>query len=433
MHRPALRIALPLVLVPAATSTCFGFAEIARGALLLQTTASATYDSYFLGTVSNDPDTIYTLFPSLRYTRNAGRAQLGASAGVAFNRYEKNQDLDSEDLRANASIDLPTAQGSRLTGSFTADYNESTVIDYTVNDRVATETFSANLGFRYRLGARMQLSESLGYSTSSREIYSDQETLSNTVTFTYDDFLRGTALDVSHGANFTQSSGDNYAGVKIDQQSHIFNVGLSRPLYGEVRGALKYGYSLLQRSEAEVGGGDRTTTGGSISATIDGPFLPRNRFPKLESSASLSYSQPVTSGLNDTGGKFLSGHLSLSWAARERTNLFVRANRSISLAVSDLSVENTRVGGGFNQRFGRATSLSGNVGYSWSTFRGVDRSDNALDAGLSLSQHFNKYLSASLGYTYEDRQSDATGFQPGRFTPRNYERHTGTASVVVTF
>lgn len=432
-HPIALRAILPLLLTPAVTTTVYGFAEIARGSLLLETSASATYDSYFLGTVENDPDTIYTLHPSLRYTRNAGRGTISATAGMAFNRHQKNSAVDSDDIRTSLSIGLPTVEGARLDGNFNASYNEATIIDIVVNDRIATETFSAGLGLNYRIGDRTRLRESFTYNNSTRAVYSDQEIFTNNLAFVYEGFLRNTSLNLTHAMTMTSTSGDNASGVGLDQQSHNLSLGLSRPVYGSIVGSLSYGYSVLDRSSAESTGMDNKSTSTYLNASINGPFLPRRYFPKLDSSASISYSQSAFAGLNDNASKFLSGEITISWAARERTSFNIGANRSLQLSVADTSTENTRVSGGFHQSIGRSTNLAGSIGYSWVTHRGIIREDTIFDAGLTLSHTFNKYLRASLGYTYEDNNSDATGFQPTRFAPRSYERQTATGSVTVTF
>ena len=388
-YRRTLRAALPILAIPALASSCFGFAEIARGALLLQTTGSATYESYFLGTETNDPDTIYTLFPSLRYTRNAGRAQLAGSVGVAFNRYAKNTEFDSDEVRANASIEVPTAAGSRLEGMFSVGYNESTEVDLYVNDRVSSETFSVNFNLSYRLSERVSMTEQLSYSSSTRDIYSDQDVISNQLALTYSDFLRGTDLRVAHAYSYVTSSGDNITGVSLDQQSHDISLGLYRPLYGEdVIGNITYGYSMLLRSDAERFGGDDTYASSYIGVGIDGPFLPVRRFPKLKSSASLAYRQSSVVGVGDTPSRYLSGSLSLSWSAREFTSFSVDASRSIDLSVSDRTVEYTRVGGGFTQQFGRSTTLAGSIGYTWSDTRGINDSNNTLEGSLSLTRNF---------------------------------------------
>jgi hypothetical protein len=289
-----------------------------------------------------------------------------------------------------------------------------------VNDRIATKSLSTALNFDYRLTDRINVKESLNYSDTSREFYSDQETLSNNLSLAYEGFLRGTSLILGHTFTVTNTSGNSDIIITdpegnpidtngLDQHSHNVSLGLSRPLYGEVTGTLTYGYSILERSSGETTNGETESTSAYISASINGPFLPRNRFPKLTSSASISYSQPATAGVNDDSGKFVSGHMNLGWSARERTKLHVRASRSMDLAANDFSVQNTRIGAGFDQHIGRSTHLSGSVGYRWSTYRGADRDDNSLDASLGLSRSFNKYLSASLGYTYQDNNNSTTG------------------------
>ncbi|MGC4071997.1 MAG: outer membrane beta-barrel protein [Nibricoccus sp.] len=432
-HRTALRASLPLLFVTVATSPCFGFAEFARSLLLLQTTGSATYDSYFIGTETNEPDTIYTVYPSLRYRRNAGRGAINADAGMAFNRYDVNKDLDSDDIRANLSIELPTVEGERLDGNFNVGYNEATVVDLYVNDRVTSQTVSSNLLLNYRLGERIDLGETFSYSSATRDIYSDQDIFQNQFVVNYNGFLRGTSLDFTHNLTIVQTSGDAFTGVGLDQYSNSLSIGLTRALYGDVKGSLNYGYTVLNRSSGETTNGETRSASSFITATLDGPFLPRNRFPRLTSSASFSYSQSAMAGLNDNASKFLSGRLSLSWAARERTKLHVNASRSLDLSVTNVAVENTRVGAGFDEQIGRGTSLGGTVGYTWSSYRGVTRTDSVLDASLTISRTFNKYLSASAGYTYQYNQNSSTGFQPGRYLPTSYERHTVMGSVTVTF
>jgi len=431
--RTALPLALTVLLASGAASPAFGLVEIARGLVLLQTTGSVTYDSYFLGTVDNKPDYIYTVAPNLQYSRRAGRAQIGLSAGMAFNRYDRNKEYDSDDLRASASFELPTVEGARFTGQASASYSEETVVDYFLNDRVPTETTSAGFTLAYRPGLKVGLSETFRYNTTTRDIYSNQDFLTNNFAVTYYDFLRKTNLSFEHGFSMTSSSGDNIRGAALDLTSNSFSVSLSRPLYGEVIGGITYGHNIISRSGDETSVGQTRSSSNFFSLTVDGPFLPPQRFPKLKSAASLSYQQSNTLGINDVGGKFLAGSVSLAWNARERTSFNVGATRSIDLSANDFSVENTRVSAGFAQQIGYSTSLSGSVGYSWATFRGVSRSDNALSANLGLSRSFNKYLSAGVNYTYTLNENDSAGIQTTRFAPRDYERHTVSAYISTTF
>jgi hypothetical protein len=431
--RLVLPISLAAFLAAAGSPHCFGFAEIARGALLLRTTGSATYDSYFLGTTSNDADVIYTVYPALEYSRRAGRAQLFGSAGMAVNRYDENSDLDSEDLRLNGSVTMPTAEGSRLEGSFGLSYNEATVVDLFVNDRVPTKSFSANLNFDYKLSSRMTLSETLSYGYTLRELYSDQELLSNQIELTYDNVLRDASLFFTHTFTRTASSGDNELRQDLDQFSNSISVGLSKPIYGDVRGRASVGYSLFTDSAGDAFERDRDKGSAFVELGIDGPFLPRNRFPKLKSSASLSYQQSQRAGIGDTAGRFLGGNLSLAWEARQRTQLYIRGSRSIDLTVSDFTVERTQISGGFNQQIGLSIGVNGSVGYSWNDFRGRDRTDNVLDANLGAGKAFNKYLSVGANYTFQQVENSGADVIRTRFSGRDYTRHVATGSITVTF
>ncbi len=428
-----LRLVTSSAALLALTTTSYGFAEFARGGLLLDTTGSVTYDSFFLGSADNDPDTIYTLFPSLRFVRRAGLAQFTATGGVAFNRHEVNKDYDSDDLRINASLYIPTDVGSRLTGNVDVGYTEEMVVDYSLNDRIPTERYYAQVGVTYPINPGMILHESLSYSSVTRAFYSNQDMLSNRLNFTYRGIFPGTSLLLGHELAVTKTDGNEYNPVGIDQYYNNFSVGLSRALYGEVNGSIRYGYSVISRSSEEVFGGDRSRGSHYINLSIDGPFLPANRFPKLTSSASIAYSQSSVAGINDNGGKFLSGALRLAWSARERTQLSIHASRGMELSANNLAVENTRVGGGFDQKIGRLTNLNGSLSYSWRSYRGVTRDDTILDASLAISRPFTRNLRGSLRYGYVDNNTDALGNQFTRVTPRNYERHTVTASATFTF
>ena len=433
LNRTALPLALTLALASGVTTPAFGLVEIARGLVLLQTTGSVTYDSYFLGTVDNAPDYIYTVAPALLYTRHAGRAQMSLSAGMAFNWYDRNTEYDSEDLRASASIELPTVDGARFTGEASASYSEETVVDFFLNDRVPTKTTSAGFVLKYRPGLKIGVAEIFRYSNTERDIYSSQDFINNNLSFTYYDFLEKTNLSFEHGLTLTSSSGDNIRGAELDQTSNSFSLTLARPVYGEVMGGISYGHNILTRSADETSAGQTRSSSNFVSLTLDGPFLPPRRFPKLKSSASLSYQQSNSLGINDTGGKFLAGSLSLSWNARERTSFNIGAARSLDLTANDFSVENTRVSAGFAQQIGLSTSLTGSVGYGWSTFRGSSRTDNTLNASLGLSRGFNKHLSAGVNYTYMLNQNDSAGVQTTRFAPRDFERHTVNAFISTTF
>jgi hypothetical protein len=427
------RFSGPLLLAISASSCAvpaFAFTEFARGALTLETRGTVTYDSYFLGSANHDSDFYETLRPQLNYSRNAGLSKFNASLGMAFNRYNKFTSYNSDDVIASLNASLPVEPGSRLDGNVTASYNESKDVDPVLLERVSSKALAAGLNFNYQLGLKTALTDAFSYNKTIRQVYSDQETFSNNVGFTYSDFLYESNLRFNYGLDRTKSSGDNFRGVPLDQTAHSFTGTFSRPIIGALNGELTYGYRTVRRSKSESDIGQKNQDGAIFSVSINGPFLPPSRFPKLTSSASLSYQESVSPGINDTGGKTLTGDMNLSWAARERTDVYIRANRSLTLSANDLTVEDTRVSTGLTEHVGIATTIDGSLAYSWHKFRGISRNDNTLEASLSADHSLSKYWSFGASYEFQKNNSDATGLQPTRFLPTDYNRHL--VSVFVT-
>ncbi|WP_342750684.1 outer membrane beta-barrel protein [Termitidicoccus mucosus] len=160
---------------------------------------------------------------------------------------------------------------------------------------------------------------------------------------------------------------------------------------------------------------------------------PKSRFPKLESSASLSYRQNYSPGINDTGGDTLTGDIRLAWDARPRTNIALSASRNMSLNASDVSATTTNVAATVTESIGLATTAIGTVSYNWIDYRGINRKDQMLQVHLSINRPFNKYWSAGLSYQYQHNNDDSSGFQPGRYFGRDYDRHVVTLSITNIF
>ena len=429
-NRTLLKSALVALLGSAvAVTEGFAFAEVARGALTLETQASLTYDSYFIGaTTVGDDDYYATLRPTLRWVRRAGIAELSASAGVAVIRYDTYDRFDSEDLQAAFRAELPFVDGSRMSGFFDVSYSESTVVDYDVMDRVPTESIRASLLLDYQLGVKTSLTERFSYQKSDRSLYSDQEILTNNLSFVYSDFLHGTSLRLGHEFIRTTSSGINLLNADLDQTSHSVYSSLSRPLYGPLRGEVTYGYRVLDRSAQENFIGQTESKGGYFGVTLSGPFLPPSRFPKVQSSASLSYREAPSLGINDTGQRTLTGDARLAWQARERTSISLAAGRTVDLTANDLSVENTRVSASVEENIGIATTVNASLSYNWRKYRGFDRDDRTLNATLSANYQLTRYWSAGASYMYQDNESEGrdiivTQNPFYRARPASYERH----------
>lgn len=427
----ALLAALASVSIPA---TCFGFADFAGGGVTLETEGRVTYDSYFIGAKTIGDDDYYaSLHPQLKYVRKAGLAQLDGYAGVTLVRYRTYKEFNSEDFSAGFHSELPVDEGSRISGNVNITYAESKAIDYTVLDRIPTKSLGASLNLNYKLALKMGLSESLDYSNTSRRRYSDQSTLSNNFAFNYFNFLEGSTLSLSHGYIRTTSSGENILNADLDQTSNSLAASFSHPIVGQLIGEATYGYRVLHRSASESFLGQTRQKGSFYTLSLKGPFLPPSRFPKLQSSASITYEDARSPGINDLGQKTLEGNLGISWAARERTQVSLNAHRSIDLSATDISVVNTQASLSVEEKIGIATHLQGVIGYSWRDYRGVNRSDRTLDASLTASHQLTHFWSTGATYTYQKNTTDgenATG--PLAFRMRAYDYNRHTVSIFVT-
>ena len=418
--------------------------ELPSGTININTTLSGTYDSYFIGTFDHKPDYYATLSPQLSYTHNIGPSNLYTYVGVAINRYNTNSRFDSEDLSAGISSNFPVVEGSRLSGRIGASYSESTQIDEIVNDRVAMKSYQFDFSAAYRTGLKTNLSDRINYNRSERQIYGQQTIWSNLLAFSYADFLEDTNLNLSHTYTKTQSDAPNFAGyvydptligdipdVPLDQTANTFNVGVAHPLYGQIIGEVVYGYMIMDRSAAETN--DHTTSDKtqSIALNITGPLLPPERFPKVKSSARISYEQSTSQGINDSGYKSVVGNVNLSWNARERTRVSLGASRTQSLGSNNFSVATTQGTFGVTENIGLATTLNGSLNYTWRTYRGINRRDNVFEANASLSHALTKHWRLGATYLFQNNNTNAptTSFQASRFRLENYTRHVVSLSI----
>jgi hypothetical protein len=419
------------------------------GDIVLNTALTGTYDSYFIGTYDHKPDYYATFDPVLSYQHNIGPTNLRTYVGLAVNRYDRNSRFDSEDVSAGINTNLPVAEGSRLSGRFGASYIESTQIDQILNDRVAMKSLQFDFGAAYRTGLKTTLSDSAGYTRNERKVYGNQTIGSNHLTFSYADFLEDTNLNLSHTYTRTKSSAGNYSqyvydptlignipDVPLDQTANSFDLGVAHPIYGRIIGEVVYGYMIMHRAAKETDPlvtDNRTTDerSSSISLNITGPLLPPERFPKVESSASISYQQSASQGINDSGGKTVVGQASLAWNARERTRLSLGASRSQTLGSNNFTVASNGINAGVTENIGLSTKLSGNASYTWRTYRGINRNDNVLEASVSLQHALNQHWSIGGNYLFQNNNTNAPSgsFQASRFRLENYTRHVVSLTV----
>ena len=409
----------------AVTSSSLGFAEFARGEVLLSTTGRAMYDSRVFGGLNPADDYIFTLEPRLIYRREAGQLKLDSYAGMRVNRYNEFQELDSEDFFTSVRFSLPPEAGTRASGSFETSYDERTDVNYDVNARMREKTLHSRVNTLIPTGLKTSVALGGSFRKEDRNHFNDREIWEGTAAFRYADFLGGSTFEARYRRLDVESTGLNFLGIPLDQKSDIYSVSLSRPLYHEVRGSISYGYRVLHRSRAEVAGMSNRAAGSIFAVNIEGPFLPATRFPKVESSLSFGYQEAETPGIADTGGSRFFGAARLGWHVRERTQLFVQARRALELSIDDLTIETTSGEIGVTQVVGNFTHLTASVGYEERDYRTLTRQDEAFTAHAAANYRITKFWSAAANYRLRATDSNSV--------IASYDRHVVWLSATYTF
>lgn len=216
------------------------------------------------------------------------------------------------------------------------------------------------------------------------------------------------------------------ARAALDQTTYTLTAGLNRTFaHDALRVGVNYGYRILERSAAETAEGQTRQGGSVLSASIDGPFLPKKYFPKVESRFGVTYQEAATPGINDTGSKEVTGFLSLGWQARERTRVSFSANRSQRLSADDLSVVSNNVRLALDQTLRANLIGSLSAGYDWSSFSTVSREDRTASFGAGLRYQFARAWDANLTYAFSSTASDVR--------ESDYDRHLVSLSATFRF
>lgn len=407
-----------------ATSPLQAFYEFGRGELILSTTATSTYDSRVNGGMNEDDDLIFSVFPEFRYIRDAAQIKLDGSAGVRVNRYLDYDQYDSEDIHTNLLVRFPPDIGPRVSGLARLAYNESVDINYDVNERISSETFLAQGDATIVTGLKTSVNLSAIFTDMDRDIYGTMEHLNLNAGFNYRDFLGGSTLSLRY-RRLEASTMGTLSMNEIDQSSDTYTLSFSRPVFGEVRGSISYGYRILRRDASETFIGETDDNGSVFTAGLEGPFLPRSKFPKLTSAIYFSYQRAETPGINDVGGNRIAGRLSLRWQARETTQLAINAERNQVLSVNNLTTENNRLYLSLNQDIGHFVKAFATVGYETRDYRGLTRNDDVYVASIGASYRATRAWTMSANYRFRDSQST--------LSLADYTRHLVSVSANYTF
>jgi len=407
------------------TGVCLAEFQVGDGALQLDTSLTGVYDSNLRASVNNIEDYYLSFQPTLRYRRPGARFVTEASAGLRIKRYLDTTTSNSEDADLRFDWDMKRADGHTTGATLGMRYFEQTEADLDINDLVRTKTFSANTSGEVLMADRNLLSAALAYHDSDRNLGSDQKNSNARLGYTYLGLSSGSELNFTYSHQESKSTQNSAAIDTIDQKGDTLSATFSKPIYDQLRGGVTYGYRWLDRGEQEELLGLNNTKGSFFGINFDGPFLPRQYFPKTTGTFRLSYERAETPGLNDRNNERLVGQININWAAREHTTVGIFANRSQDLSITDNTVVNESEGITLRQAIGAFIDTDFTLSHTNANFVNLAREDDRYEARAGATYRINRTWSSGVSYRYLKSESNTA--------VANYTRHIVSGNVNYAF
>lgn len=358
------------------TPSLSGFLEIARGELILNTTAQSTYDSNIYGRSDAEGDVYFSLIPELQYLRKAGRGRIDLRAGVNVTRFLDFSMEDSEDFYGSAEVTYPVPEDSPLSGAVYAAYTEETGVNDYLNTRVRSELAAVGANTLYRFSDRLAFRNSLSYDHAGVEGFSNVESYSGTFGLQWI-YSRKLSLFTDYRLRQSRSSGDNpVSGKEIDN--------LDQAVFFGATGTLA---------------------------------------PKVDGTASVGYQHTIARGPEPDTGLVVTA-LDLVWDWRPKTDLRLGASRDLDIAPTDESVETSRISLGLDHKVDDKISLTGSAGYYHLNFRSTSRRDHGLLVGAGIDYIFTRYWKGGFNYDYTHNISNQTNSDYARHLARIFTRYS---------
>ena len=344
--------------------------------------------------------------PVLRYRQLDARFKLDASAGVRIKRYRDYTAANSEDADARLKWSLPRENGATTGADLNLSYFESSDAVLEVNQRVHSQSFEAAAGGEVLVTRRNLLSAGFNYGDTQRDFGSDQRSRSGRVGYSFVGFTNGTVVSLGYRRQRSTST-DSFSGAGLlDQTAQTATATISHPLYAEAAVALTYGHRWLDRGAMERALNLPDSDGSFVGLSLNGPFLPRQYFPKTTGTFHLAYEQAEIPGINDRNRQRLVGQLDVTWQARERTGVTLAARRTQQLSLTDHTIVNLGGSVTVRQAIGNFLTADLELGYNEADFIGLGRTDDRYEGRLSGRYALNRAWSARLSYLYLDSRSN---------------------------
>ncbi|OAM87857.1 hypothetical protein AW736_20180 [Termitidicoccus mucosus] len=336
------------------------FVEIARGSLTAGLAASAAHDTNIFGNNTERPDEILTITPDLQFTRNVGTISMFASGGVNLIRFSDHTDQNSEDPFANLKFNYDGAdKGSAQAG---ASYRRSSETNDAALTRTESDDYKADATVTYyyseKLGVRPRAD--LSFSRSRTNGFNDVDRLGAGAGLLY---RYSPKLTLVSGYDFrTTETRDRLAGTnKPDSSDHRFSFGVEGDLAPKLTGSASLGATYRDFDDG------------------DSSWLPY-------------------------------AGIDLTWAASEKTSVFLTVSSDFDTTSSAQSSKNLRTALGARHALSARLSLSGSIGYEHIKYSSSGliggRTDKVLPLTLNLDYAVNKYLSLGAGVSWRHNSSD---------------------------
>jgi hypothetical protein len=336
----------------AASTAAHALMEAGDGAVLLELTGGAVYDSNIFTNDSELDDFLFTISPRLSYQQERGAVHLDAAIGVDVGEFLDYSEQSYQDFSAELSLTGFHRQDSPVNFGLLGGWREETWASEEVGTRVEAEIFEASAMADLALSEKLGLRGSLDYQDSSYEnsFYRDSEDFEARLDAVhyYSDKLQLTA-----GYRYRDIS---YTGALPDQQTDSFIIGAEGALTAKLSGIVEIGYILQDN------GNDDT----------------------------LIYT------------------LALDWAMDEKTSFNLEGKRDASVSLTGQNAISTSITLNLRQQFTQRVSARVFAGYGEFERVGLDpRDDDFIRIGAGYTQEFNETTSLLADLSYENRDSNS--------------------------
>lgn len=363
------------------SAQAFGFYEVARGELFLNTTLTGQYDTNIFGDNREESDFLFTLTPELQYLRNPGLTRMDLRAGVAITRFDDFTGENSEDPYVSLSLLFPTRDQAITSYNLDMSYRRLTQTNRDVTTRAQSDIYNVGGGVRYNYSPKFGVRGNAAFNKRDyrNSDFADIDTYRGGIDGIY---IYSPKLETFVGYQFRRTETSRVAAEKIDSNTHTVSVGATGQVLPKVEANVAVGVARRDFSRGDLS----SETMLAISGSID-------------------------------------------WAAAERTSLVLDASRDFDTAPNNQSKQETYVGLTLNQRLTEKATLSPFVSFTYADYTATNipggRTDEVWNLGSNLSYAFNTQASAVLRYSYTDSDSD--------LARATYERQFVSLSVLFSF